>query len=86
MPLNSGRKKDPHWLEVEDVENDPNKVVCKHCETLISKKIERVREHIKKCKKLTKKHVDDGADEELEKLAQYINERKEIIERNKICD
>ena len=46
-----GRKKDSAWLEVNDIENEKGKVMCKFCEIVISKKIERVREHLSKCKK-----------------------------------
>ena len=50
MPLDSGRKKDGCWSEVKDIENDKKKVVCTHCNGIISKKIERVRAHMEKCK------------------------------------
>ena len=49
-----GRKKDSAWLEVNDIENEKGKVMCKFCEIVISKKIERVREHLSKCKKNTR--------------------------------
>lgn len=45
-----GRKKDSAWLDVNDIENEKGKVMCKFCEIVISKKIERVREHLNKCK------------------------------------
>ena len=50
MPLDSGRKKDPAWEEVKDIENQKYKCACNHCDLVISKKIERVREHLKKCR------------------------------------
>ena len=60
MPTDSGRKKDSAWLEVSDVENDKNKCMCKSCDQLISKKIERIREHLKKCRAQSKKK-DQGS-------------------------
>ena len=53
MPYGSGRKKASEWNDVDDVENDKNSVVCKHCNLVISKKIERVRAHLIKCSKKT---------------------------------
>ena len=46
MPLDSGRKKDPVWLKVDAIENDKNKCVCRACDQVISKKIERVKAHM----------------------------------------
>ena len=71
MPLDSGRKKDPAWLEVTPVENDKNKCVCKACDQVISKKIERIREHLSKCKVKNASHKEDECDE-LEKAAQSL--------------
>ena len=44
MPFGSGRK--------DVVESDKLKVMCRHCTALISKKIERVRAHLRKCNNL----------------------------------
>lgn len=51
MPLGSGRKSAPEWLEVSKVPTDQNKVKCDHCGTEISAKIERIRVHLNKCSK-----------------------------------
>lgn len=51
MPLGSGRQKCSEWNEVDKLENDQSKVSCKHCSTLISAKVERVRAHLQKCHK-----------------------------------
>ena len=48
MPPGSGRKLCPEWLEVTKTQNQ-NKVMCKHCGTEISSKIERIRGHLNKC-------------------------------------
>ena len=53
-----GRFKDKEWAEFEvlktnDVNNKNEKQVkeqCKHCDVKVSCKIERLREHLKKCK------------------------------------
>lgn len=43
----TGRKQAIEWTEVI-VTND--KCICKHCEVEVSKKIERIRVHLQKCK------------------------------------
>ena len=50
MPLDSGRKKDAAWSDVTPIENDKNKCVCNFCDIVISRKIERIREHLSKCR------------------------------------
>ena len=44
MSLDLGRKKDVAWNDVSAIENDKNKCVCKFCDQVISKKIERIRD------------------------------------------
>lgn len=51
MPLGSGRKTAPEWLEVSRIPTDKNKVKCDHCGIEISSKVERVRTHLSKCPK-----------------------------------
>ena len=70
MPLDSGRKKDGVWSEVKALENDQKKVVCMHCDGLISKKVERIREHMSKCKvkNVNAKSHEDEIQEAAEKL------------------
>ena len=51
MPFGSGRKSCLEREEVDLIENDKLKVMYKHCTTIISRKVERVRAHLKKCKK-----------------------------------
>ena len=45
--LSVGKKKGVEWSEVEVTAD--NKAKCKHCEIVISNKIERIRLHLKKC-------------------------------------
>lgn len=53
----SGRKKDPAWLEVAELKEaesgavSKNKVSCNYCKAVISKKIERIKAHLGKCDK-----------------------------------
>ena len=58
MPLDSGRKKDHIWLKVDTIENDKNKCVCRGCDQIISKKIERVKVHMEKCRSRPKSTED----------------------------
>lgn len=44
-----GRKIATEWSQVVNLEND-TRVMCRYCKELISRKIERVRNHLKKCK------------------------------------
>ena len=53
MPFGSGRKSAAEWADLEEIESDKLKVMCRHCTALISKKIERVRAHLRKCYNLT---------------------------------
>lgn len=55
MPFGSGRKGAPEWAEMlQDDENEKkNKVICKHCNSEVSAKIERIRVHLHKCPKRT---------------------------------
>ena len=48
-----GRKRTNEWSEVTKVEGS-NKVICKHCSTEISAKIERIITHLNKCTKRLK--------------------------------
>ncbi|KAF0307986.1 hypothetical protein FJT64_020751 [Amphibalanus amphitrite] len=57
-----GRSKAKEWDLFEEIE-DPNKVRCKQCETEVSKKIERVRVHLEKCRN-SKRRRDDAEDEQ----------------------
>ena len=49
MPKGSGRKSASEWTEVLECSNN-SRVVCKYCQQQISKKVERVRSHLNKCK------------------------------------
>ena len=55
MPFGSGGKgvAEWEWAHIEEIESDKLKVMCRHCTALISKKIERVRAHLRKCNNLT---------------------------------
>lgn len=54
MPFGSGRKGAPEWAEMLQDENEKkNKVICKHCNSEVSAKIERIRVHLHKCPKRT---------------------------------
>ena len=53
MPFGSGRKGAAEWADIEEIESDKLKVMCRHCTALISKKIERVRAYLIKCNNLT---------------------------------
>ena len=53
MLFGSGRKAAAEWADIEEIESDKLKVVCRHCTPLISKKIERVRAHFRKCNNLS---------------------------------
>ena len=57
-----GRSKAPEWDLFEEVE-DCHKVRCKQCEAEVSKKIERVRAHLEKCRR-AKRQRDEDEDEE----------------------
>ena len=59
-----GRSKAPEWDLFEDVE-DGQKVKCKQCEAEVSKKIERVRAHLEKCRKSKRQRDDDEDSEEV---------------------
>lgn len=58
MPFGSGRKPAPEWSEVID---SGTKVKCKYCGITISKRIERIKQHLEKCKriKLDSSHLSD---------------------------
>jgi len=49
MPFGGGRCRAQEWQEVNEVVNDANKVSCKYCKHIISAKIERIKNHLKKC-------------------------------------
>ena len=53
MPFRSGRKGAADWADLKEVESDKLKVMCIYCTALITKKIERVRAHLRKCNNLT---------------------------------
>ena len=55
MPF--GRKGAAEWTDLEDIESVKLKVMCKHCTALISKKIERVRAHLRKCNNLIRENI-----------------------------
>jgi len=46
--MSKGRKIALEWSEVLKIDND-SKCKCKHCNELISAKIERIRGHLNKC-------------------------------------
>lgn len=48
MPPGSGRKLCLEWDEIIDC---GDKVKCKHCNQIISKRVQRIRQHLQKCKK-----------------------------------
>ena len=50
MPMGSGRKKGIEWEHVSKIE-DSIRVSCEYCFEPISKKIERIRAHLKNCQK-----------------------------------
>lgn len=63
-----GRYKSKEWSEFESVkeENGSNKEKqkCKHCNEKISSKVERLRQHLQKCKYYLKyKEIEDSLDE-----------------------
>ncbi|CAH0561717.1 unnamed protein product [Brassicogethes aeneus] len=62
MPKGSGRKSSTEWTEVLE-SRSKSRVVCKYCQKEISKKVERVRSHLNKCKNkgasTSKKNVED---------------------------
>ena len=39
MPFGSGRTGAAEWADIEEIESDKLKVMCRHCTTSISKKI-----------------------------------------------
>lgn len=50
MPFGSGRKSDAAWSQViGHPDAATNKVICKHCNTEVSAKIERIKLHLTKC-------------------------------------
>lgn len=51
MPMRegSGRKKDPIWSYVSEIQGQ-DRVSCDFCSQAISKKIERIKLHVSKCK------------------------------------
>ena len=50
MPMGNGRKKGLEWENVSEIE-DSIRVSCDYCHKSISKKIERIRAHLKDCQK-----------------------------------
>lgn len=48
MAPGSGRKLCLEWNEIIDC---GDKVKCKHCNQIISKRVQRIRQHLQKCKK-----------------------------------
>jgi hypothetical protein len=54
MPFGSGRKKGWEWTEVSEIDGDDARVRCDHCSEKVSGKIERVRNHLEKCKERKK--------------------------------
>ena len=46
MPFGSERKSAAEWADIEEIESDKSKVMCRHCTALISKKIEKELGHI----------------------------------------
>ena len=59
MPLGNGRKGAANWLDLEEIESDKLKVMCRHCTALISRKFERVRAHLRKCNNLREMLEDE---------------------------
>ena len=66
MPEGSGRMKGLEWTEMDKLENDKSKAICKHCDYIVSAKIERVLAHLKKC---NKRKMKNQAQEHLEEEA-----------------
>ena len=58
---NKGRNKALEWLQFEEIFNEKGikKQQCIHCSENISSKVERIREHLKKCTEFTKKQISD---------------------------
>ncbi len=77
MPLGSGRLKDPAWQEVS--KQVDGSYICNHCkQSVLGKgtwaKIERVKNHLKKCPSKPKATVSSSDAEKLEDLAVTIDE------------
>lgn len=54
--MSKGRKIALEWSEVLKIDND-SKCKCKHCNELISAKIERIRGHLNKCLKYPQNQI-----------------------------
>ena len=52
MPFGGGRKGAAVWADIEEIESDKLKVMCRYCTALINEKIGRVRAHLRKCDNL----------------------------------
>lgn len=61
-----GRYKAPEWAEFEEIkdEND-KKQKCRHCASKVSSKVERLRDHLKKCKEFLLRQQQDNEDDSL---------------------
>ena len=46
-----GRKRYLAWQDVSDIDGQKTQVECNHCGEKISKKIERIKTHLNKCRK-----------------------------------
>ena len=50
MSASGGRKRGREWAEVTFENDDGNeKIHCNHCNEVLSKKIERIRNHLSSC-------------------------------------
>ena len=58
-----GRKREHEWSEFNDIEGDEGKtlVECSHCGEKVSKRIQRIKNHLEKCRVKNKqdKAVED---------------------------
>ena len=79
--LFQGRKEAPEWSQVLKIDNS-TKVKCKTCSLDISNKIERIREHLKKCKPLLSESTEssDVIIEDTEDIPETAEPSQEIIE------
>ena len=57
-----GRNKANKWNEVTILGDQPNRVICNYCKESITKKIERVKSHLDKCRRKKKGSANDSTE------------------------
>ena len=73
-----GRKREHEWSEFNDIEGDEGKtlVECSHCGEKVSKRIQRIKNHLEKCRVKNKqdKAVEDINENNIFQFLLHLND------------